>query len=209
MKFPSLLQFDEQKNTEVIKNNLNTLYGVDEAPDDSNMRQRLDEIDPKLIRSAFTSVFSQLQRGKVLEQYKFLNDYLLIACDGTGMFSSNKVHCENCCEKHHRDGKTTYYHQMLGAVIVHPDQKEVFPLCPEPISKSDGCSKNDCEQNAMQRLLQDFKKEHPHLKVIFTEDAVGYYRRRTSQVGYSTAPTVGRIVNKNAVGYIRAGRVVT
>ena len=68
-----------------------------------------------------------------MEDYKFLGEYLLIPCDGTGMFSSDSVHCENCCEKHHKDGKVTYYHQMLGAVVVHPDQREVFPLCPEPI----------------------------------------------------------------------------
>ena len=61
---------------------------------------------------------------------------------------------------------------MLGVVIVHPDQKEVFPLCPEPISKIDGETKNDCEQNAMKRVLKDFKKEHPHLETIFTEDAL-------------------------------------
>jgi hypothetical protein len=35
------------------------------------------------------------------------------------------------------------YHQMLGAVVIHPDQKEVFLLCPEPISKPDGSTKPD------------------------------------------------------------------
>jgi hypothetical protein len=101
------------------------------------------------------------------------------------MFSSESVHCENCCEKHHKDGKVTYYHQMLGAVVVHPDQQEVFPLCPEPISKSDGSTKNDCEQNAMKRLLTDFQQEHPHLEVIFTEDALsakGPYLRRIKEI---------------------------
>lgn len=38
--------------------------------------------------------------------------------------------------------------QMLGAVVVHPDQR-VFPIRPEPISKSDDSTKNDCEQNAI------------------------------------------------------------
>ena len=122
-----------------------------------------------------------IQRGKVLEDYRFLGKYLLIPCDGTNMFSSDSVHCANCCEKHHKDSSITYYHQMLGVAIVHPDQKEVFSLCPEPISKSDGSTKNDCEQNAMRRFLQDFKQEHPHLEVIFTEDALsakGPYLRK-------------------------------
>ena len=144
LKFPSLLQFDEGRNNDVIKHNLMTLYQVKDVPCDTYMRERLDKVDPRMIRPAFTAIFSLLQRNKVLEDYKFLNIYLLIACDGTGMFSSPTVHCKNCCEKHHKDGRITYYHQMLGAVIVHPDHKEVFPLCPEPISKPDGASKNDC-----------------------------------------------------------------
>ncbi len=186
LKFPSLLQFDEHSNTDVVKHNLKTLYQVENVPDDTNMRQRLDQVDPRSIRPAFTAIFSLLQRGKVLEDYKFLGEYLLVACDGTGMFSSKAVHCENCCEKHHKDGSVTYYHQMLGAVVVHPDQKEVFPLCPEPISKPDGSTKNDCEQNAMKRFLQDFQQEHPRLKVIFTEDALsakGPYLKRIKEIG--------------------------
>jgi|GEM_PF-3280103 len=48
---------------------------------------------------------------------------------------------------------------MLGAVIVHPEKKPVIPLCPEPIVKTDGKTKNDCERNASKRLLKDNKKK--------------------------------------------------
>ena len=92
--------------------------------------------------------------------------------DGTGYFSSSRVHCKNCCEKHHKDGRVTYYHQMLGAVVVHPEQREVFPLAPEPIVKGDGATKNDCERNAAKRLLGDVRREHPHLKLIVVEDGL-------------------------------------
>ena len=197
LKFPSLLQFDESQEEEVIRHNLKTLYGISNAPSDTAMRTRLDEVDPRMLRSAFTAIFSLLQRGKVLEDYKILGKYVLIACDGTGMFSSNTVHCENCCTKQHKDGQITYYHQMLGAVLVHPDQKEVFPLCPEPISKGDGSTKNDCEQNAMKRFLEDFRREHPHLETIFTEDALsakGPYLRRILEIGAHF------IVNVNPTG---------
>lgn len=197
LKFPSLLQFDEGREDSVVKHNLSTLYFVEGVLCDTSLRERLDEVEPRSIRPAFTSIFSLLQRGKVLEDYRFLSKYLLIACDGTGMFSSESVHCENCCEKHHKDGRVTYYHQMLGAVVVHPDQQEVFPLCPEPISKSDGSTKNDCEQNAMKRLLADFQREHPHLEVIFTEDALsakGPYLRRIQEIGAHF------IVNVNPMG---------
>ena len=59
-------------------------------------------------------------------------------------------------------------------------------LSPEPISKADGSTKNDCEQNAMKRLLVDFQREHPRLEAIFTEDALsakGPYLRRILGIG--------------------------
>ena len=197
LKFPSLLQFDEASEEKTIRHNLKTLYHVDRAPSDTYMRDRLDEVDTKDLRAAFTTIFSCIQRGRVLDDYKVLQKYIVIACDGTGMFSSESVHCENCCEKHHKDGRTTYYHQMLGAVVVHPDQSEVFPLCPEPISKVDGSQKNDCEQNAMKRFLKDFRREHPKLEVIFTEDALGAkgpYLKQILEIGANF------LVNVNPTG---------
>ena len=148
------------------------LYQVDEAPCDTYLRERMDNVEPNEIRGAFKEVFSALQRGKALEQFSFIEGHYLLLCDGTGFFSSKNVHCKNCCEKHHRDGTVTYSHMMLGAVIAHPDHKEVIPLCPEPIVKTDGTKKNDCERNASKRLLADFRREHPHLPVILAEDGL-------------------------------------
>jgi hypothetical protein len=212
LKFPSLLQFDQGVDEATIRNNLNSLYQIPNAPCDTYMRERLDKLNPRLIRPAFTSVFSLLQRGKVFEDYKFLGEYVLIACDGTGMFSSERVHCANCCEKHHRDGKVTYYHQMLGAVIVHPDQREVFPLCPEPISKADGSVKNDCEQNAMKRLLEDFQKEHPRLKAIFTEDALsakGPYLKQILDIGAHFIVNVNPTGNPSLFAWLKGIKLET
>jgi hypothetical protein len=80
-------------------------------------------------------LFGQLQRGKGLEGFEYLDGHYPLSLDGTGYFSSPKVHCAPCAEQHHRNGTTTYYHQMLGAVLVHPDHKEVFPLAPEPMAQ--------------------------------------------------------------------------
>src|ERR1700689_3667548 len=43
LKFPSLLQFDQGLNEDVVRHNLKTLYGVPKAPCDTYMRERLDE----------------------------------------------------------------------------------------------------------------------------------------------------------------------
>lgn len=172
LKFPSLLQFDTQKQDDAINANIKNLFKVKRIPCDTYMRERLDPVEPKKLRPLFKDIFSELQRGKVLERYQFLERKYLLLSDGTGYFSSPKIHCKNCCVKNHKNGSVTYYHQFLGAVVAHPDLKEVIPICPEPIMKQDGATKNDCEKNATERLLRDFRREHPHLPIILVEDAL-------------------------------------
>lgn len=53
LKFPSLLQFDQGIEDEVVSHNLRTLYGVERAPSDAYMREKLDEVDPESIRATF------------------------------------------------------------------------------------------------------------------------------------------------------------
>jgi hypothetical protein len=176
LKYPSLLQFDQDRHSETKRANLKDLYGIERAPCDTRFRERLDGLDPRQLRPLYKALFSALQRGKGLEGFSYLDGHYLLSVDGTGYFSSPTIHCEQCCEKHHRNGTITYYHQMLGAVLVHPDHKEVFPLAPEPILKQDGAKKNDCERNAAKRLLEDVRREHPHLKLIVIEDGAGLQR---------------------------------
>ncbi len=107
LKYPSLLQFDQDKQT--IQANLRSLYGIKKAPCDTTLRERLDNVDPALLRQAFTRIFANLQRGKGLEGMEFMDEHYLLSVDGTGYFSSKQVHCKQCCEKHHRNGQITYY----------------------------------------------------------------------------------------------------
>ncbi len=136
------------------------------------MREILDEVDPDELRVGYKDVFHELQRGKTLEQCTFRDRRYLLALDGTEYFSSPKVHCPSCMEKKQKDGTVSYYHQMVAGVLIHPDVKSVIPLCPEPIIKQDGESKNDCERNASARILKKIKEDHPRLKLIITEDGL-------------------------------------
>lgn len=103
------------------------------------MRVILVEVDPAKLRPAFKDVSAALQRGKVLEPFVFLDNAYLFPIDGTGYFSSDKVHCECCLQRQSKaNGKITYLHQMLWAAFVHPDRKQVIPFCPEAIMKQDG-----------------------------------------------------------------------
>ena len=260
LKFPSLLKFDtEHKQDPILKHNLQTLYKLKQIPSDTYMRERLDEVKPSDIRKVFKQLFAKVQRGKLLEPFKYLNDSYLMPIDGTGFFASNAIHCANCCVKehnkchlkivdkypdegeyrkntyylmensgwsgrrlffvnssremceykitdipglesvishidiynthqcrkgdilkvlsehydaNHKQETISYYHNMLCGAIVHPDMKTVLPFAPEPILNTDGTKKNDSEHAAIKRFLADFRREHPHLKVIVIQDSI-------------------------------------
>jgi hypothetical protein len=170
LKDPSLLAFDERRQT---PKNLKRVYGIKHIPSDTQMRTILDGVKPVDIRPLFKRVVQQLQRGKELEKMRYMGQYYLLSLDGTGYFQSEKVHCDNCLEKHYkRSGKTVYSHQLLGGAIVHPERREVIPVAPEPIIKQDGTEKNDCERNAAKRFLAQLRQDYPRLPFIIIEDAL-------------------------------------
>jgi Transposase DDE domain len=168
LQAPSLLAFDKERT----EDNLQRVYGIGRVPCDTSMRETLDPLQPEYLRPALKVGFRGLQRGNVLEEMVFVAGHYLLALDGTGYYSSKEIHCESCLETHHKNGTITYAHQMLGAALIHPDRREVIPLMPEPIVKQDGSEKNDCERNAAKRFVSKFRQDHPHLKVIVTEDSL-------------------------------------
>ena len=186
LKCQSLLHYDKKRFDEVVAANLHDLYHVAHPPCDTYLRERLDLVDPVHVRPAFKKILAAFQRGKGLEEFVYMDGHVLISGDGTGQFSSGSVCCPHCCVKEHKNGQKTYYHQMFGACIVHPDKKNVIPLCPEAILNQDGSSKNDCERNACKRFLEHFRREHPHLKAILVEDGLS-----------STAPHIRTIEDFN------------
>jgi hypothetical protein len=167
LKDPSLLAF--QRRT--LDHNLRSVFGLVGIPSDSQMRVILDEVDPKHVRAPFRDVLGRLQDARVLDGYRIEGCYL-VALDGVEYFCSQKVHCPHCMSREHTNGTISYYHQMLGAALVHPDFSEVIPLAPEPIQRTDGQIKNDCERRAAKRWLEGFRVDYPDLPVIIVEDAL-------------------------------------
>ena len=169
LKEPSLLAFQERRNDVNMKN----IFRILQVPSDTQMREILDSLGPDSLRPMFNDVLRELQRGKALEAYDFLDGYCLLSMDGSGYYSSKKVHCEQCLQRtNSKTGEITYHHQMLAAAVVHPDLKQVIPFAPEAIIKQDGNNKNDCERNASKRLLEKIRDEHPHKKLIVVEDGL-------------------------------------
>ena len=195
LKCPSLLDFEHQ--TVVEKENLKSVYGIAEVCSDTNLRHVLDGIDPIFIRRLFPEKFTILQKSGLLEEFSYkigALSYLIVSCDGVQHFSSKKISCNCCLKKEHQNGTCTYHHNMLCAVLVHPDKREVFIMDVEPIIQQDGSTKNDCERNAAKRLQENMAKSYEkHAKkynFLFVEDAL-----------YANAPHINTLIS-NGFDYL-------
>lgn len=182
LKFSSLWSFDnatrggsdgETVDHRRVRRNLKKMLRINRVPSDSGLRRFLDLIDPERLRPAFTKLFAIRQRTNVLrERFVWEKGFYLLSIDGTGVHSSHNLQCPHCGTKEPSNGTTTYYHQTMGAALVHPDQSEVIPLAPEPILKEDGQEKNDGECTALQRMIHRYRQEHPYLKTVVLADSL-------------------------------------
>lgn len=169
-KYPSLLCFEQKSR--FVAPNLKRLFRLQNLCSDSQMRRIIDEVDPKAILRCFPKSFEVLEQLKMLRAFLYFKEHFLISIDGVHFFHSNKIHCDRCSVTHHQCGDISFSHSMLAAVLVHPEQKEVFPLAAEAIQKQDGATKNDCELNAAKRLTQALTQQYPGLSPIILEDAL-------------------------------------
>jgi len=170
LKSPSLLSFKEQTKQE--EKNLKAIYHLQSVPGDTQMRAALDPLDPSPLREIFPKLYHKLNQAGVIKEYEYWKGHVIVSVDGVEHFSSTKVHCDHCTTRRHRNGETSYHHAGLAAVLVHPDQEEVFTLDFEPLLNPDGAKKNDCERSAAKRLCQDLDERYVDLQPILVEDAL-------------------------------------
>ena len=167
---PSLCDFQRRLEEVYQKSNLHSIFGVSDIPKDSQMRELLDEVAPGDIEPVFATILKQIQRGKHLESYRLLGNRYLVPIDGSEYFSSRHIHCPGCLTQN--KGGVRYHHNIVQAVIAHPDMKQVLPLAPEEVTNRDGTEKQDCEINAAKRLLAKLRKAHPKLPFIIGGDGL-------------------------------------
>jgi len=101
---PSFLAFQKRMQKEHQSNNASTIFGIEEIPTDNQIRNILDNIPPDQIDIFFETIFNRLNSFGWLNDFRFLNDQLLIPIDGTCYHHSTKVKCDNCLTKVHKKG---------------------------------------------------------------------------------------------------------
>jgi hypothetical protein len=169
---PGVLPFQQRLQDQNGSSNLKTMFQVSRVPGETQFRNLLDPIDPSLLLPGIRRGITLLQGTRSWQEFRCLDGRFLVALDGTEYLNSQKVHCKHCLERHHRDGRVEYYHQVLVASLIHPRTGQSFPLWAEEIRREDGTTKQDCENNAAIRLLPELAKKYCHLDIVLLADSL-------------------------------------
>jgi hypothetical protein len=149
---PSLLNFQQEMRRKMKRDNLETLFGVQDIPCTEQIKNIVDEVEPADLSGIFDKALVIADEQNVLEQYRVLDGGVLIPMDGVWYHASEHIRCDHCLHKT-KGEKTVYYHSMIGTALVKPGSTVVLPLMPEYIRNEDGQEKQDCERTAAKRYL--------------------------------------------------------
>lgn len=151
--------------------NFARLFGVENAPHGDTLNHAFKNVSPAQVQERVTRLLEILIRKKVLERYRLLDRYYVVAIDGTGIYSFSERHCKHCLTRTH-NGVTTFYHHVLEAKLVTPDGF-AFSLLSEFIENPDpNPTKQDCELKAFYRLAARLKKRFPRLPICLSLDGL-------------------------------------
>ncbi|MDZ7698863.1 MAG: ISNCY family transposase [Deltaproteobacteria bacterium] len=167
---PSFLSFQESMLKNKGISNAQTLFDMDQIPCDNHIRDLMDEVKPSNAYPVFHYIFNEIKDSGHLDAFRSYDNNLLCALDGTHFFSSNKIHCQNCSTKEHKNGTTTYSHSAITPVFVVPGQSKVISLPPEFIAPQDGHNKQDCENAAAKRWITQYAPVYGDLGITILGD---------------------------------------
>jgi hypothetical protein len=167
--------FNNDRQEEKFKKNYHRIFKMRLPHMDTvdNVMRRLPEIELEKLK---TRMIQTLLEKKTLHKFRFLKKWFIVAVDGTGIMSFSKKHCDECQSKTSKNGKTTWFHNVLEAKLICSNGFSIS-LATEWIEKPKGdFKKQDCERKAFGRLAIKLKKIHPRLPICITADGLYPYQ---------------------------------
>lgn len=163
--------FNNDRDEENFKENYKRLFHMRLPHMDTvdNVMRQLEESELERLK---TSMICELLKKKSLHKFRFLGKFFIVAVDGTGIHSFSERHCDQCLTKESKNGKITYFHNVLEAKLICSNGFSIS-LATEWIENPVGdFDKQDCERKAFKRLAEKIKKSFPRLPICITADGL-------------------------------------
>ena len=175
---PSLLQFQRAMAKKRQRCNLQTIFGVQEIPSDTQMRELLDGVEVEVVRGLLPQLGEKVRRAGWSRHFTITlpsraheGTYYTIALDGSEYFRSTQVRCAHCLRQPDSKGRMHYSHLIVGATLVRAGTHQVLPIDVEEVRNATAESApQDCELTAAKRLVARVRREHPQMAQIVIGD---------------------------------------
>lgn len=156
---------DFLKKSKASKNK-KSLFNIQSIPTDNQVRNIIDPISTSHFEEAQDDIIFKMQRSGVLREFKKtikgksqpVEMGHLVGLDGIEYFRSKKIHCDCCCQVHHKDESIDYFHRALLGGLIHPVRDLFLPITQEFIVKQDGLKRKIVKEGLLRDGLKSLEK---------------------------------------------------
>lgn len=159
-------------------------YSLERMPEHGTLIDFLSKLFPTALERICIEMTRRLIRQRVLERYRLLNQYYLIAIDGTqtitiseNQYKKNPDKYKHCLRRkisQDENGQNhyEYYYYVLEAKLVTPDGFAISVMTEFVENESQDVDRQDCELKAFYRLAQRLKGYFPRTKFCLLFDSL-------------------------------------
>lgn len=163
-------QMNEDREVGQFEANYKTLFGL-KLPHLDTVSDVMNKLEEEHLESCRRHLIKYLLDKRTLHRFRLLGKYFTIAIDGSGVYTFDKQPYAGCPSKTSKSGKKTYYQNVLEAKIVCSNGFSLS-ISTEWLKNEDGYLKQDCEQKALKRLLDNLKRDFPKLPLCILLDGL-------------------------------------
>lgn len=165
--------YDNFRKTGKFAKNFKKVFGL-RLPSMDAVADIIKEMPETELEKLKTKMIKTLLNKKVFHKMRFQGKFL-VAIDGTGIATYKEKHCDDCLYTESKNGVKTYYHKVLEAKIVTPNNFSIS-ICTVWIDNEDTNNgiydKQGCEIKAFKKLAKKLKKEFPRLPICLCADGL-------------------------------------
>ena len=170
---PSLWEYQRRRQKRTGVSNLERVFGVEELPSETQMREILDGVPTDPLRRVLPQIFEQMRQ--VGWTTRFVTEvggekYYPTVLDGSEYFHATQIHCPSCLHQRQANGETHYSHVVVAATVTRAGSHAILPLAAEEVRNTDGRQKQDCELTAAKQLVIRLRAEHRQLSLCIVGD---------------------------------------
>ena len=168
-------QYNQNREDEKFKKNFKRLFGFD-MPHGDTVQNVISRLSTEQIEMLKHKMVQKLIQRKTFHGSRYRGQWFCIAVDASGVGSYDHKRDEQCLHTTSKNGKVTWFHNVLEARLVTPLGFSVS-VATVWIENPEGgeYDKQDCQRKAFTRMADKLKTLFPRLPILILADGLYPY----------------------------------